>query len=128
MDSLLVFTLLGQSVLGLFLAVLVAHSFALFACPHHVAAAMHPRKDIEAQGTSPFMDRPRSIDLCIRSTRPASTFPESQSTLICEPRFSTPCEMRFFPREKGKMALVEGFSLKRPLSLSRVGKIASRRG
>ena len=35
-------------------------------------------------------------------------------TLISEPRLSTPCEMRFFPRE--------------PFSLSRVGKIASRRG
>ena len=45
-----------------------------------------------------------------------------------QPRLSTPCEMRFFPREKGKMAFVEGFSLKRPFSLSRVGKIASRRG
>ena len=41
------------------------------------------------------------------------------------PEFSAPCEMRFFPREKGKMAFVEGFSLKRPFSLSRVGKIAS---
>ena len=35
---------------------------------------------------------------------------------------STRCEMRFFPREKGKMAFVEGFSLKRPFSLSRVRK------
>ena len=33
--------------------------------------------------------------------------------------------MRIFPREKGKMAFVEGFSFKRPFSLSRVGKIAS---
>ena len=30
--------------------------------------------------------------------------------------------MRFSPREKEKMAFVEGFSLKRPFSLSRVGK------
>ena len=52
----------------------------------------------------------------------------AKGTLISEPRFSTPCEMRFFPREKGKMAFVKGFSLKRPFSLSRVGKIASRRG
>ena len=52
----------------------------------------------------------------------------AKGTLISEPRFSTPCEMRFFPCEKGKMAFVEGFSLKRPFSLSRVGKIASRRG
>ena len=33
-------------------------------------------------------------------------------TLISEPRFSTTCEMRFFPREKGKSAFVERFSLK----------------
>ena len=46
----------------------------------------------------------------------------AKGTLISEPRFSTPCEMRFFPREKGRMAFVEGFSLKRPFSLSRVGK------
>ena len=52
----------------------------------------------------------------------------AKGTLISEPRFSTPREMRFFPREKGKMAFVEGFSLKRPFSLSRMGKIASRRG
>ena len=37
----------------------------------------------------------------------------AKGTLISEPRFSTPCEMRFFPREKGKTAFVEGFSLKR---------------
>ena len=37
----------------------------------------------------------------------------NRKTLISEPRFSTPCEMRFFPREKGKKrAFVEGsFSL-----------------
>ena len=52
----------------------------------------------------------------------------AKGTLISEPRFSTPCEMRFFPREKGKTAFVEGSSLKRPFSLSRGGKIASRRG
>ena len=34
----------------------------------------------------------------------------AKGTLISEPRFSTPCEMRFFPREKGKTAVVEGFS------------------
>ena len=28
----------------------------------------------------------------------------AKGTLISEPRFSTPCEMRFFPREKGKTA------------------------
>ena len=46
----------------------------------------------------------------------------AKGTLIREPLFSTPCEMRFFPREKGAMAFVEGFSLKRPFSLSREGK------
>ena len=29
----------------------------------------------------------------------------AKGTLISEPRFSTPCEMRFFPREKGKTAV-----------------------
>ena len=38
----------------------------------------------------------------------------AKGTLISEPRSSTPCEMRFCPREKGKTAFVEGFSLKRP--------------
>ena len=52
----------------------------------------------------------------------------AKGALISEPRFCTPCDMRFFPREKGEMAFVEGFSLKRPFSLSRVGKIASRKG
>ena len=28
----------------------------------------------------------------------------AKGPLISEPRFSTPCEMRFFPREKGKTA------------------------
>ena len=28
----------------------------------------------------------------------------AKGTLISEPRLSTPCEMRFFPRDKGKMA------------------------
>ena len=32
----------------------------------------------------------------------------AKGTLISEPRFSTPCEMRFFPREKGKTAFVKG--------------------
>ena len=34
-------------------------------------------------------------------------------TLISEPRFSTPCERRFFPRDKGKTAFVEGFFLEK---------------
>ena len=33
----------------------------------------------------------------------------AKGTLISEPRFSTPREMRFLPREKGKMAFLEGF-------------------
>ena len=36
----------------------------------------------------------------------------AKGALISEPRFSTPCKMHFFPREKGKTAFVEGFSLK----------------
>ena len=35
----------------------------------------------------------------------------AKGTLISEPRCSTPCGMQFFPREKGKMAFVKGFSL-----------------
>ena len=49
------------------------------------------------------------------------TYPEGQRR-ISEPRFSTSCKMRFFLREKGKMAFVQGLSLKRPFSLSCVGK------
>ena len=49
----------------------------------------------------------------------------AKGTLVSKPRCSTPCEMRFFPCKKGKMAFVDGFSLKKPLSLSRLGNIAS---
>ena len=52
----------------------------------------------------------------------------AKGTLISEPRFSTPCEMQFFPREKGKTAFSKKNPQQRPFSLSRVGKIASRRG
>ena len=38
----------------------------------------------------------------------------AKGTLISEPRFSIPCEMRFPHVSKGKTAFVEGFSLKRP--------------
>ena len=43
----------------------------------------------------------------------------AKGTLISEPRFPTPCEMRFFPREKGKIALIKGFSWKRLFPFSR---------
>ena len=49
-------------------------------------------------------------------------------TNYSEPRFSTPCEMRFFPREKGKTAFSKKNPRQRPFSLSRMGKIASRKG
>ena len=52
----------------------------------------------------------------------------AKGTLISEPRSSTPCEMRFFPSEKGKTAFSKKNPRERPFSLSRVGKIASRRG
>ena len=52
----------------------------------------------------------------------------AKGALISESRVSTPCEMRFFPRDTGKMAFVDGFSLKMAFCLYRVGKIASRRG
>ena len=38
----------------------------------------------------------------------------AKGTLISEPRFSTPCEMRFFPREKGKTAFSKKNSRQRP--------------
>ena len=47
----------------------------------------------------------------------------AKGTLISEPRFSTPREMRFFPREKGETALIQRKTLElRPFPLSRVGK------
>ena len=52
----------------------------------------------------------------------------AKGTLISEPRFSTPCEMRFFPREKGITAFLKKTARQRLFSLSRVGEIASRRG
>ena len=52
----------------------------------------------------------------------------AKGTLISEPRFSTACEMRFFPREKGKTAFSKKNPRQRPFSLSRVGKLTSRRG
>ena len=51
----------------------------------------------------------------------------AKGTLISEPRFSTPCEMRFFPREKGRTAFSKKNPRQGPFSLSRVGKITSRR-
>ena len=54
--------------------------------------------------------------LCIKtSLRP-------KGTLISEPRFSTPCEMRFFPREKGKTAFSRKNPRQRPFSLFSRGK------
>ena len=52
----------------------------------------------------------------------------AKGTLISEPRFYTPCEMRSFTREKGKKAFSKKNPRQRPFSLSHVGKIASRRG
>ena len=46
----------------------------------------------------------------------------AKGTLISEPRCSTPCEMRFFPREKGKTAFAERFSLKKTVSPLSRGK------
>ena len=37
----------------------------------------------------------------------------AKGALISEPGFSTPCEMRFFPREKGKTAFFKDFSSKK---------------
>ena len=38
----------------------------------------------------------------------------AKGTLISEPRFSTPCEMRFFPCEKGKTAFSKKIPRQRP--------------
>ena len=38
----------------------------------------------------------------------------AKGTLISEPRFSTPCEMRFFPTREREKGLCRGFSLKWP--------------
>ena len=35
---------------------------------------------------------------------------KAKGTPISEPRFSAPCEMRFFPREKGKTAFLKKIS------------------
>ena len=42
--------------------------------------------------------------------------------------FPTPCNMRFFPRDTGKMATLKLSSQSGHFSLYRVGKIAYRRG
>ena len=52
----------------------------------------------------------------------------AKGTLIREPQFSDPCAMRFFPSEKGKTAFSKKNPRQRPFSLSRVGKIGSRKG
>ena len=53
----------------------------------------------------------------------------AKGTLLSEPRFSMPCEMRIFPtRERENGLFSKKNPWKRPFSLSRVGKIASRRG
>ena len=56
---------------------------------------------------------PRGTAALLRqmSTHRVHTNLRAKGTLIIsEPRFSTPCDMRFFPRDKGKMAFFEGFS------------------
>ena len=63
----------------------------------------------------------RSVNILIRMVVLVLAL-RAKGTLISEPRFSTPCEMRFFPREKGKTAFQRESLDKRPLSLSRVGK------
>ena len=64
--------------------------------------------------TTPFLPQ---FYLILTSFLPLLTSTlRAKGTLISEPRFSTPCEMRFFPHEKGKMAIVEGFSLVFPFS------------
>ena len=45
----------------------------------------------------------------------------AKGALISEPQFSTPFEMQFFPREKGKTAFSKKNPRQMPFSLSRVG-------
>ena len=87
-----------------------------------------PRNSVRAKKLTEFGVWNRTLRNRIRPVSEnclSSNYPEG---LISEPRFSTPCEMRFFPREKGKMAVSKKNPRQRPFSLSRVGKIASRRG
>ena len=50
------------------------------------------------------------------------------SKLISEPQSSTPCDMRFFPRDTGKIGHFEALVSEWPFSLYRLGKIAYRKG
>ena len=57
--------------------------------------------------------RPGLRGLPQRLSRRLSPRAKGALIIISEPRFSTPCAMRFFPREKGKTAFVGRFSLKK---------------
>ena len=80
------------------------------------------------------VNRDSQEELACQGRRPLRAIGRRQTlrakgTLISEPRFSTPCEMRFFPTRERENGLSRvGFSLKRLFPLSRVGKIAPRRG
>ena len=55
----------------------------------------------------------------------------AKGTLISEPRFSTPCEMRFFPREKGENGQCRGFFFEKTVFRERPkggGKLMQRGG
>ena len=64
----------------------------------------------------------------LQRVRPPSHALRAKGILIGEPRFSTPLRDAIFPCEKGKTAFSKKNPRQRPFSLSRVGKIASRRG
>ena len=52
----------------------------------------------------------------------------ASGTLTSEPQSSTPCDMRFSPSDRGKMAILKRFLSEWPFSLYRLGQIAYRRG
>ena len=67
------------------------NEFALFRC-----------KSI-CTGGGPKSGR-KKFEKCLPAGTGTKTL-RAKGTLISEPRFSAPCEMRFFPREKGKNCL-----------------------
>ena len=75
---------------------------------------MDVRPEAEALAQLSALAKPALASHALSDTRYFLSFSSlrAKGTLISEPRFSTPREVRFFPREKGKMAFVEGFSLK----------------
>ena len=94
-----------------------------FATTHSTACILnfYPLKLRDPWNGGPFCNAPFSTENSLgvwlsilawklQSRREILNSLRAKGTLISEPRFATPCEMRFFPREKGKTA----FSNKKP--------------